>query len=60
MNTNATHVTVRATVGVSDLVGKYKASAKFMNFGPSFGINLAMESVGITFEVVQVGFLLCC
>merc|ERR1711931_574944 len=53
MNTNATHVTVRATIGVNDLAGSYKASAKFMNFGPSFGINLNIPSVGITFEVVQ-------
>lgn len=53
MNTNATHVTIRTTIGVNDLIGSYKASAKFMNFGPSFGINLNMESVGITFEVVQ-------
>merc|ERR1712133_177501 len=53
MNTNATHVTVRATIGVNDLAGSYKASAKFMNFGPSFGVNVNMESVGITFEVVQ-------
>jgi len=53
MNTNATHVTIRTTIGVNDLVGSYKASAKFMNFGPSFGINLNMESAGITFEVVQ-------
>merc|ERR1711970_331941 len=36
MNTNATHVTVRATIGVNDLAGSYKASAKFMNFGPFF------------------------
>ena len=54
MNQNATHVNVRATVGVNDLVGSYKASATFMNLGPKFAINLAMESVGITFEVVQV------
>merc|ERR1711955_76495 len=53
MNQNATHVNVRATVGVNDLVGSYKASATFMNLGPKFAINLAMESVGITFEVVQ-------
>merc|ERR1712212_663737 len=53
MTTNATHVRVRATIGVNDLYGSYKASAKFMNLGPSFGLNLAMESVGITFEVVQ-------
>merc|ERR1711931_578268 len=53
INTNATHVTVRATIGVNDLAGSYKASAKFMNFGPSFGINLNIPSVGITFEVVQ-------
>ena len=54
MSTNATHVKVRCTIGVNDLAGSYKASAKFMNFGPSFGINLKMESVGITFEVEQV------
>merc|ERR1712002_163386 len=53
MSTNATHVKVRCTIGVNDLAGSYKASAKFMNFGPSFGINLKMESVGITFEVEQ-------
>merc|ERR1712212_366206 len=52
MTTNATHVRVRATIGVNDLCGSYKACAKFMNLGPSFGLNLAMESVGITFEVV--------
>merc|ERR1712033_109034 len=46
MNTNATHVTVRATIGVNDLAGSYKASAKFMNFGPSFGINLNIVVVG--------------
>merc|ERR1712243_508770 len=33
MSTNETHVKVRATIGVNDLVGSYKASAKFMNFG---------------------------
>merc|ERR1712002_321311 len=32
MSTNETHVKVRATIGVNDLVGSYKASAKFMNF----------------------------
>merc|ERR1711911_286298 len=53
MSTNETHVKVRATIGVNDLVGSYKAAAKFMNFGPSFGINLNVESAGITFEVVQ-------
>merc|ERR1712168_1568531 len=53
MSTNATHINVRTTIGVNDLVGSYKASAKFMNFGPSFGINLNIPSVGITFEVVQ-------
>merc|ERR1712168_1369504 len=53
MSTNETHVKVRATIGVNDLVGSYKASAKFMNLGPSFGINLFMESVGITLEVLQ-------
>jgi len=53
MTTNATHVTIRTTIGVNDLIGSYKASAKFMNFGPSFGINLNVESAGITFEVVQ-------
>merc|ERR1711872_805272 len=53
MNSNGTHITVRATIGVNDLTGSYKASAKFMNLGPSFGINLFMESVGITFEVLK-------
>jgi len=55
MNTNAETgaVTFRATIGVNDLIGSYKASAKFMNFGPSFGININMESVGVTFEIVQ-------
>jgi len=43
--------TIRATVGVNGLVGKYKASAKFMNIGPAFGVNILTESVGITFEV---------
>merc|ERR1712142_1417666 len=33
MSTNETHVKVRATIGVNDLVGSYKAAAKFMNFG---------------------------
>merc|ERR1712198_323108 len=53
MHQNDTHVTVRATIGVNDLAGSYKASAKFMNIGPSFGVKVFMESVGITFEVVQ-------
>merc|ERR1712228_1006908 len=53
MSTNATHVHVRATIGVNDLVGSYKASAKFMNIGPSFAVNLAVDSVGIAFDVVQ-------
>merc|ERR1712142_1456995 len=53
MSTNETHVKVRATIGVNDLVGSYKASAKFMNFGPQFTISLGMESVGVAFEVVQ-------
>merc|ERR1711931_536414 len=53
MSTNATHINVRTTIGVNDLVGSYKASAKFMNFGPSFAINLGVESIGVTFEVVQ-------
>merc|ERR1712168_945349 len=53
MSTNETHVKARATIGVNDLVGSYKASAKFMNFGPQFNILLGMESVGISFEVVQ-------
>merc|ERR1711931_40049 len=53
MQSNGTHVTVRATIGVNDLTGSYKASAKFMNLGPSFGINLFMESAGISFEAVQ-------
>merc|ERR1712136_366467 len=37
MHQNAPHVSVRATIGVNDLAGSYKASAKFMNIGPSFG-----------------------
>merc|ERR1712136_5950 len=53
MSTNSTHVKVRATIGVNDLVGSYKAAAKFMNFGPQFTISLGMESVGVAFEVVQ-------
>merc|ERR1712198_357805 len=53
MNSNGTHISVRATIGVNDLTGSYKASAKFMNLGPSFGINLFMESAGISFEAVQ-------
>merc|ERR1712243_22032 len=53
MSTNETHVKVRATIGVNDLVGSYKAAAKFMNFGPQFTISLGMESVGVAFEVVQ-------
>merc|ERR1712212_1177483 len=53
MTTNATHVRVRATIGVNDLYGSYKASAKFMNLGPSFGVNIRMQAVGFTFEVVQ-------
>merc|ERR1712168_1227976 len=53
MSTNATHINVRTTIGVNDLVGSYKASAKFMNFGPQFNILLGMESVGVAFEVVQ-------
>merc|ERR1712200_29753 len=40
-------------VGVNDLVGSYKAAAKFMNFGPQFTISIGMESVGVAFEVVQ-------
>jgi len=43
--------TIRATVGVNDVEGSYKASAKFMNIGPSFGVNINIESVGFTFEV---------
>ena len=54
MSTNETHVKVRATIGVNDLVGSYKAAAKFMNFGPQFTISIGMESVGVAFEVVQV------
>merc|ERR1712055_448216 len=50
MSTNATHVKVRCTIGVNDLVGSYKASAKFMNFGPSFAINLGVESIGVTLK----------
>ena len=46
--------TIRATVGVNGLVGKYKAAAKFMNIGPAFGVNILTESVGITFEVEKV------
>jgi len=42
---------IRATVGVNDLTGNYKASAKFMNVGPSFGVNIAMQAVGFTFEI---------
>merc|ERR1712200_110427 len=53
MSTNETHVKVRASIGVNDLVGSYKAAAKFMNFGPQFTISLGMESVGVAFEVVQ-------
>merc|ERR1712002_1435730 len=53
MSTNETHVKVRATIGVNDLVGSYKAAAKFMNFGPQFTISIGMESVGVAFEVVQ-------
>merc|ERR1711875_206705 len=53
MQSNGTHITVRATIGVNDLTGSYKASAKFMNLGPTFGINLFMESAGIAFEAVQ-------
>merc|ERR1712029_313854 len=53
MSTNETHVKVRATIGVNDLVGSYKASAKVLNFGPSFNLLLGVESVGISFEVVQ-------
>merc|ERR1712002_1275557 len=53
MSTNETHVKVRATIGVNDLVGSYKAAAKFMNFGPQFTISIRMESVGVAFEVVQ-------
>merc|ERR1711942_250855 len=53
MSTNETHVKVRATIGVNDLVGSYKAAAQFMNFGPQFTISLGMESVGVAFEVVQ-------
>merc|ERR1712126_751254 len=47
MSTNETHVKVRATIGVNDLVGSYKAAAKFMNFGPQFTISIGMESVGV-------------
>merc|ERR1712002_1297069 len=53
MSTNETHAKVRATIGVNDLVGSYKASAKVLNFGPSFNLLLGVESVGISFEVVQ-------
>lgn len=53
MATNATHMKVRCTVGVNDLHGSYKASAKFMNFGPQFGIVLDIDAVGITFEIEQ-------
>merc|ERR1712136_3581 len=43
MSQNATHVRVRCTIGVNDLIGSYKASAKFMNFGPQFGIAFEIE-----------------
>merc|ERR1711911_120326 len=43
MSTNETHVKVRATIGVNDLVGSYKAAAKFMNFGPQFTISIGVR-----------------
>merc|ERR1712002_23919 len=53
MQSEGKDIKIRATIGVNDLTGSYKASAKFMNLGPSFGINLFMESVGITFEILK-------
>merc|ERR1712026_202101 len=35
------------------LLVEIRGSAKVMNIGPSFGVKVFMESVGITFEVVQ-------
>jgi len=53
MESDGKNIKIRATIGVNDLTGSYKASAKFMNLGPSFGINLFMESVGIRFEILK-------
>ena len=47
-------ITIRATVGVNDLTGIYKASAKFMGFGPRFNVKLGIDSIGCAFEVEQV------
>merc|ERR1712098_890114 len=47
MNQNATHVNVRATIGVNDLVGSYKASAKFINLV----INLVKNVVVTALEI---------
>jgi len=51
MTQGANGTRIRATVGVNDLAGSYKASAKFMNIGPSFGVKIRMQAVGFTFEV---------
>lgn len=47
-------ITIRATVGVNDLTGIYKASAKFMGFGPRFNVKLGIDSIGCAFEVEQL------
>lgn len=51
MNENKTKVNIHATIGVNDLVGHYKAAAKFMKIGPQFTLKINVESVGINFEI---------
>ena len=53
-NENKTITTIRATVGVNDLTGIYKASAKFMRVGPHFNVKLGIDAIGCTFEIEQV------
>ena len=53
-NDEKTLTTIKATIGVNDLKGSYKASAKFMNLGPHFNVKIGIESVGFSFEVQKV------
>jgi len=50
---NPPTINVKATIGLRDLKGQYRAGAKFMNIGPQFKIELGVESVGIQFEILQ-------
>lgn len=48
-----TLINVKTTIGLSELQGQIKATAKIAKFGPSFKLALGVESVGIMFEVEQ-------